>query len=134
MSWYHKYSSAVWFFCAIFLALLLIFIIRKWFTRRYPYQAIPILTKREYRFYFMLRREADRRNLIICPKVGLKDLIGVTAKKDGQIVTNGGRVLGVVAKGEDLKKARANAYEAIKLVEFDNKYYRHDIGKAIDEA
>ena len=57
-----------------------------------------------------------------------------TKKKDGQIVTNGGRVLGMVAKGEDLKKARANAYEAIKLVEFDNKYYRHDIGKAIDEA
>ena len=57
-----------------------------------------------------------------------------TKKKDGQIVTNGGRVLGVVVKGEDLKKARANAYEAIKLVEFDNKYYRHDIGKAIDEA
>ena len=57
-----------------------------------------------------------------------------TKKKDGQIVTNGGRVLGVVAKGEDLKKARANAYEAINLVEFDNKYYRHDIGKAIDEA
>ena len=57
-----------------------------------------------------------------------------TKKKDGQIVTNGGRVLGVVAKGEELKKARANAYEAINLVEFDNKYYRHDIGKAIDEA
>ena len=57
-----------------------------------------------------------------------------TAKKDGQIVTNGGRVLGVVAKGDDLKKARANAYEAIKLVEFENKYYRNDIGKAIDEA
>ena len=57
-----------------------------------------------------------------------------TAKKDGQIVTNGGRVLGVVAKGDDLKQARANAYKAIDLVEFDNKYYRHDIGKAIDEA
>lgn len=57
-----------------------------------------------------------------------------TAKKDGQIVTNGGRVLGVTAKGENLKAARANAYEAIKLVEFDNKYYRNDIGKAIDEA
>lgn len=50
------------------------------------------------------------------------------------IVTNGGRVLGVTAKGKNLKEARANAYEAIKLVEFDNKYYRHDIGKAIDEA
>lgn len=50
------------------------------------------------------------------------------------IVTNGGRVLGVTAKGKDLREARANAYEAIKLVEFDNKYYRNDIGKAIDEA
>ena len=57
-----------------------------------------------------------------------------TAKKDGQIVTNGGRVLGVVAKGEDLKTARANAYEATKLVHFENKYSRSDIGKAIDEA
>ena len=57
-----------------------------------------------------------------------------TKFKDGKIVTNGGRVLGVVATGDDLKKARANAYEAVKLVDFDNKYYRHDIGKAIDEA
>ena len=57
-----------------------------------------------------------------------------TKFQDGQIVTNGGRVFGVVAKGDDLKQARANAYKAIDLVEFDNKYYRHDIGKAIDEA
>jgi phosphoribosylamine--glycine ligase len=56
-------------------------------------------------------------------------------KLDGEdIVTNGGRVLGVVAKGCDLKTARANAYEATKLVEFKNKYMRNDIGKAIDEA
>ena len=51
-----------------------------------------------------------------------------------QIVTNGGRVLGVTAKGRDLKEARANAYAAAEWVEFDNKYRRHDIGKAIDEA
>ncbi|MDD3278336.1 MAG: phosphoribosylamine--glycine ligase [Lachnospiraceae bacterium] len=57
-----------------------------------------------------------------------------TASKDGEIVTNGGRVLGVTATGEDLKQARANAYKAVELVEFENKYYRHDIGKAIDEA
>ena len=57
-----------------------------------------------------------------------------TKFKDGKIVTNGGRVLGVVATGEDLKKARANAYEAVKLVDFDNKYCRSDIGKAIDEV
>ena len=54
--------------------------------------------------------------------------------QDGKIVTNGGRVLGVTALGEDLKKARANAYEAVKWVDFDNKYCRGDIGKAIDEA
>ena len=51
-----------------------------------------------------------------------------------QIVTNGGRVLGVTAKGKDLKEARANAYAATEWVTFKNKYMRHDIGKAIDEA
>ncbi len=54
--------------------------------------------------------------------------------ENGTIVTNGGRVLGVTAKGSDLKEARANAYEAVDWIDFDNKYYRHDIGKAIDEA
>jgi phosphoribosylamine--glycine ligase len=57
-----------------------------------------------------------------------------TARNEKGIVTNGGRVLGVVAKGADLKTARANAYEAVDWISFDNKYYRHDIGKAIDEA
>ena len=56
-------------------------------------------------------------------------------KFDGdQIVTNGGRVLGVVAKGENLKAARANAYKATEWIDFANKYKRNDIGKAIDEA
>ncbi len=56
-------------------------------------------------------------------------------KLDGdQIVTNGGRVFGVTAKGKDLKEARANAYAAAEWVQFDNKYMRRDIGKAIDEA
>ncbi|WP_443769942.1 phosphoribosylamine--glycine ligase [Anaerostipes sp.] len=53
---------------------------------------------------------------------------------DGKIVTNGGRVLGVVAKGNDLKEARANAYKATDWIDFENKYKRNDIGKAIDEA
>ena len=57
-----------------------------------------------------------------------------TKLTDAGIVTNGGRVLGVTAKGKDLKEARANAYAATEWVEFDNKYMRHDIGKAIDEA
>ena len=50
------------------------------------------------------------------------------------IVTNGGRVLGITAKGSDLKEARKNAYAATKWVNFANKYMRNDIGKAIDEA
>ena len=57
-----------------------------------------------------------------------------SALRDGKIVTNGGRVLGVTAKGQDLKAARENAYKAVEWVDFDNKYFRHDIGKAIDEA
>ena len=56
-------------------------------------------------------------------------------KFDGdQIVTNGGRVLGITAKGADLKEARANAYKATEWISFANKYMRNDIGKAIDEA
>ena len=58
---------------------------------------------------------------------------GTAKGKDG-IVTNGGRVLGVTATGPDLKAARKNAYEAVDWVNFENKYYRNDIGKAIDEA
>jgi phosphoribosylamine--glycine ligase len=49
-------------------------------------------------------------------------------------VTNGGRVLGITAKGSDLKEARAKAYDATEWISFANKYMRHDIGKAIDEA
>ena len=54
--------------------------------------------------------------------------------EDGKIVTNGGRVLGVTAKGDTLKEARANAYEATKWIDFANKYMRNDIGKAIDDV
>ncbi|KMZ52506.1 phosphoribosylamine--glycine ligase [Dorea sp. D27] len=57
-----------------------------------------------------------------------------TKRNGEQVVTNGGRVLGVTAKGSDLKEARANAYAATEWVNFENKYMRHDIGKAIDEA
>ena len=51
----------------------------------------------------------------------------------GKVVTNGGRVLGVTAKGSNLIEARANAYKATEWIHFDNKYMRNDIGKAIDE-
>ena len=53
---------------------------------------------------------------------------------DGRILTNGGRVLGVTVTGRDLKEARRKAYEATQWISFENKYMRHDIGKAIDEA
>lgn len=53
---------------------------------------------------------------------------------EGNILTNGGRVLGVTATGKDLKEARANAYKATEWVNFENKYMRHDIGHAIDEV
>ena len=71
--------------------------------------------------------EFDRHEGYYCFHAGTKF-------KDGEIVTNGGRVLGVTALGDTLKEARANAYKAVDWVDFDNKYYRHDIGKAIDEA
>ncbi|MBP5323982.1 MAG: phosphoribosylamine--glycine ligase [Pseudobutyrivibrio sp.] len=55
-----------------------------------------------------------------------------TAKNDkGEIVTNGGRVLGITALGKDLKEARAKAYEATEWIQFENKYMRHDIANAI---
>lgn len=59
---------------------------------------------------------------------------GTKFNDKGQIVTNGGRVLGVTATGKDLKEARKEAYEATEWVSFENKYMRHDIGRAIDEA
>ena len=57
-----------------------------------------------------------------------------TKRTDKGIVTNGGRVLGVTAKGANLKEARKNAYAATEWVTFENKYMRHDIGKAIDDV
>ena len=57
-----------------------------------------------------------------------------TKKTDQGFVTNGGRVLGVTAKGANLKEARKKAYEATQWIHFENKYMRHDIGKAIEEA
>lgn len=59
---------------------------------------------------------------------------GTKFNENGQIVTNGGRVLGVTATRKDLKEARKKAYEATEWISFENKYMRHDIGKAIEEA
>ena len=53
-----------------------------------------------------------------------------TAEKDGRIVTNGGRVLGVTALGEDLEAAIRNAYQAAQPIHFDQMHFRTDIGHA----
>ena len=58
---------------------------------------------------------------------------GTAKNAEGEFVTNGGRVLGVTATGATLREARANAYQATEWVDFQGKYMRHDIGKAIDE-
>ena len=50
-----------------------------------------------------------------------------TALKDGKIVTAGGRVLGVTARGTSLEAAVARAYEAVKVIHFDGMQYRTDI-------
>jgi len=50
-----------------------------------------------------------------------------TALKDGQIVTNGGRVLGVTALGKDLRAAQAAAYAAVQKIHFDGAHFRRDI-------
>ena len=53
-----------------------------------------------------------------------------TALKDGKLVTNGGRVLGVTAMGADLDEALDKAYAAVKKIHFDGVHYRTDIGRA----
>ncbi|MBM4054357.1 MAG: phosphoribosylamine--glycine ligase [Planctomycetes bacterium] len=55
-----------------------------------------------------------------------------TTKDNGNIVTNGGRVLGVTTMGNDVKEARTIAYDAINKLSFEGMYYRKDIG--IDAA
>ena len=58
-----------------------------------------------------------------------------TALEDGQVVTNGGRVLGVTARGDTIAEARGRAYEAVGKIHFEKAYYRSDIGqKAIDRT
>lgn len=59
---------------------------------------------------------------------------GTKFDEKGQTITNGGRVLGVTALAPTLKEARGKAYEAVQQISFDQAFYRHDIGKAIDQA
>jgi phosphoribosylamine--glycine ligase len=52
-----------------------------------------------------------------------------TAMKDGQMVTNGGRVLGVTGLGEDIPKAIEKTYQAVKMISWEGVHYRKDIGQ-----
>lgn len=76
------FDSSVLIFTAIVLlaAALLLLLLKTLHSKRFPYQSRPILTRREYQFYLLLRRETDARGLLICPKIGLKDLMGVTVR------------------------------------------------------
>ena len=64
------------------------------------------------------------------------DLIYIAGAKeaDGKLLTNGGRVLGVVELADTLPEAIAKSYESVKTVKFDNAFYRNDIGKKALEA
>ena len=52
-----------------------------------------------------------------------------TALKDGQVVTNGGRVIAVSSYGKDKNEALAKSFEEASKIEFTDKYFRRDIGK-----
>ncbi|MEK7781675.1 MAG: phosphoribosylamine--glycine ligase [Verrucomicrobiota bacterium] len=58
---------------------------------------------------------------------GTKVFHAGTALKDGQVVTNGGRVLGVTALGKDFRAAQAAAYAAVETIQFDGAHFRRDI-------
>ena len=71
-----------------------------------------------------------------CPITGLEEagkaavvFHAGTAEKDGQIVTSGGRVLGVTALGETLEQAIDGAYAAAKPIQFQDMHFRRDIGR-----
>lgn len=51
-----------------------------------------------------------------------------TKKVEDELQTNGGRVLNICAYGKDLEEARAKVYQAAEVIDFEGKYYRHDIG------
>ena len=56
------------------------------------------------------------------------EILAKAAFKDGKYVSNGGRVLGFVCLGDDVKDAQDKVYANIDQVAFENSFYRHDIG------
>lgn len=75
----HKYA---YMFGALLVLAVIFCMVRLLARRKYPYASKYLLTKREYKFYLLLKREADRHHCLICPKVGLKDLMEVTVTRN----------------------------------------------------
>jgi len=67
--------------------------------------------------------------LTISDEVADSVYVAGAAIKDGELVTNGGRVLGVTALAETLEEAIEKAYAKLDKIHFENAFYRHDIGK-----
>ena len=59
---------------------------------------------------------------------------GTKLSDDGKFLTNGGRVIGVTARGENLESALAKAYEGVSKISFENAHYRKDIGQRALQA
>ena len=78
MDTYRVYLYIGIIFILLFLLLLAVSRLR---AGRFPYEARPLLTKREYHFYMLLRRETDPRGLLVLPKIGVKDLLQVNSQK-----------------------------------------------------
>lgn len=74
--------ESLWYIPCICIGLLLLVLLFLLYRKKnyYPYAAKHLLTKREYRFYLLLREVADEYHYLICPKVGVKDLLAVTDK------------------------------------------------------
>ncbi|MEN9502203.1 MAG: phosphoribosylamine--glycine ligase [Pseudomonadota bacterium] len=68
------------------------------------------------------------RGLDAAAKLDGKVFHAGTAEKDGQVVTNGGRVLCAVGLGNSVTEAQANAYQLVKAIDWHKVYYRNDIG------
>lgn len=75
-----KHLSDLWIF-ALCIGIAIIQVLIFFRKTRYPYKAKHLLTKREYKFYQLLKEVADDYGYIICPKVGVKDLLAVTDQK-----------------------------------------------------
>ena len=54
---------------------------------------------------------------------------GTKLSDDGKFLTNGGRVIGVTAKGDDLQAALDKAYDGVAKISFEGAHYRKDIGQ-----